>query len=203
MKKIIYLAMILIMATVVYADLGEELVTCSNFSCIEGWENVGYQGSTPRGWQLITSQQYCALVDFVTFNAFSSQFWQEIDISTDKIYNVTVKTHHSQDTWFIGELNLTLGGNKTVVFPLGNEGTGKNYSFIVKPINDDDLITISGYIVGNHVMYVDEISVKEILPPLISNHVKCQIKTNNKNIKITTKGKNAIIQMILKLSKLI
>ncbi len=164
MKKIIYLIVFLVLISLVSAsELGEELVTCGDFSCSDEWVDLP---------TCFLQNEWC----WVSFGGYTqhrasgselrTNFSQSISVQENKIYNITIIIDLSTIKVFLGsnELNIYLGDTKENIFTDFSPIVDTYFSFLISPTTSNGLF-VEG--IGNDggIVGIESISVKEIIEP--------------------------------------
>lgn len=206
-NKLIYilLSALLLMVSMVSAYLGEELVTCGDFTCDTDW--VGFTPIEEYNWT------HDDLNDFANFNvavpplAAKKNLSQAITIQSNRIYNITIVVDSADEE---SGLSLYLGGVKKLVFSSVFIDI-ETFSFNITTLTNDGLF-LEGSVVGDRREYfnLNSISVKEVIEPPFGmiHQLKKPKGDTNKGMIVQLKRDesaiaNGIIGMIVQLKRLL
>ena len=147
------------------SGLGDEMLTCGDFTCdpVEGW--VDLEICETIGWCIIESAD-----EFVSyFHDIWLNFSQVITIEEGRIYNVVFNIDDDTAIAFgTNELNFYLGGVRTNVFTDFTADGDTIFSYQITAETTDELF-VEGYMSEGSLgwIYINSISVKEKLPTTV------------------------------------
>ncbi len=179
MKKIICILLsVLFAVSLVSARLGDELVTCADFTCNDEWVGLP-EGNGVGWWWLIEFGEFIRHAQVVSER--TDTFSQDISIQIGKSYNVSINVNDFTTTGGFGsnELNFTLGGVKQGVFTdflISQPETV--FSYIITATTTEGIF-VNGTTDNNAQIFLNSVSVKEIIeiPTIFIRH-------NNEEIQI-------------------
>ena len=169
MKKTILIGMLVLVMCIgfVSARLGNELVTCGDFTCNTAW--VGFTDTFNWTWDGLSLAMFNAPDTSGSIGNLS----QSISIKPNTLYNVTINVSSFKSLGQTIHLTVFLGDVKKQILDNTNPYTVFSFNVTTQSSNGLFIEALVGSFRDN--INVSSISVKEILPDIKKAQFKCQV----------------------------